>query len=569
MVRPAAGEKGDCCVSQETSRNFGDADVTATAKVRFSRAGGSNSGGHEARAPFAKRDDVHETGCTAQEEDRAEALAATVSEAFADSVRNNVLAEFGAQAIRFAGIIFLARILSPADFGVLKALLSVTFIALIFVQGGISDALIQRRELTREHECAGWWVNLAVTIATIVVVYLGAGKIADLMEMPALKPGIRLMCVPIFIEGTSMIGSADLERALRFGVLALADVLAEVGFLLGAIVLLFMGLPQWSLIGGLAARFAVHGLTIWTVNPRAYVSFPRPGAVRDLLRFAFSVWGGRIAWSTSANADYLLIGRLLGSDALGLYGMARDLLRFVPNRLHKVAGRVTYSAFCKLQDHDREMARAYAQFYNSIARIILPMMACIVVTAPDLVRTMYGQHWVGVVAPLQVLALGLTFAGLKTAVSSIYFAKGYPSFDIHLNGLRLLLVVAVIFALRHTGLLGIAAGISAVEVAISITAQYVGGLFTHLTLGDMLHESAPGIRLAALCGTASFLASCVSHHFGISGTPGLAIALLPAAAIYFRLEGSNVMEMTKQAFSSRRASSEAREEGSGAEAGAL
>jgi len=84
-----------------------------------------------------------------------DSLAAWVAEAFTRSVRNNILAEGTAQAIRFAGILLFARLLSPSDFGHMRAVLAVSLIVTIFIQAGIPDAFIQRRDLSRYHECAG------------------------------------------------------------------------------------------------------------------------------------------------------------------------------------------------------------------------------------------------------------------------------------------------------------------------------------------------------------------------------------------------------------------------------
>ena len=82
----------------------------------------------------------------------------------------------------------------------MRAVLVVSLIVTIFIQAGIPDALIQRRDLSRYDECVGWWMSLGITIATVSIVYLGAAQIAGWMEMPELQSGIRLMCLPIFIE---------------------------------------------------------------------------------------------------------------------------------------------------------------------------------------------------------------------------------------------------------------------------------------------------------------------------------------------------------------------------------
>lgn len=478
-----------------------------------------------------------------------QSLAARVSAAFKRSVRDNLIAEFGAQAVRGAGIVVLARLLTPADFGIMKALLAVSMVAELLIQAGVPDALVQRQQLDLEHECAGWWMNLAISVMTVAALYGGAGRLAAWMEMPELKTGIRLLCLPIFFEGVKLLSSARLERDLRFGALALADLVAEVGFVVGAAILLVLRVPRWSLVAGLAVRSLSRGLTIWAASPRIPLKFPRLSAIRDLASFAVTVWGGRIVQAVSDNSEYLLIGRLLGSSALGLYGMARDVLRFLPNRLNRVAGRVTFSAFCRLQSEPHEVARLYARYFNVVVRISLPLIAVVAATAPDLVKSVYGHRWLASAAPLQLLALGAALASSRSAISAIYLAKGYPSLEIYLNGLRLVLVLSVLFVLRHTGLLAISAGISAVEIATAVAAHYVAGWFTGLSLWDMLRESMPGIRLAIICSAVALLADSVCHHFEVSGIVALALALFAAAVVYVQLEKPRLKKMIKQGMS--------------------
>jgi O-antigen/teichoic acid export membrane protein len=275
---------------------------------------------------------------------------------------------------------------------------------------------------------------------------------------------------------------------------------------------------------------------------------PRTRAARDLAGFALSVWAGRVIQAASETSDYLLIGRILGGAPLGLYGMARDLLRFVPDRLHRVAGRVTYAAFCQLQDDDRELARTYTNFFGSIARIVWPIMVCMAVTAPDLVSTAYGPQWIAAALPLRLLTAGMIAAGLNVAISSIYFAKGYPSLDIHLNGLRLILMVAAVVALRHTGLLGVVAVVSGVELASALVAQYVCCRFTGLGARELIAETMPGVRLAIACGLVAAVGEVTTHAWGGAGPQALLVAGIPAAIVYLHYEASNLITMATRAF---------------------
>ena len=94
-----------------------------------------------------------------------------------------------------------------------------------------------------------------------------------------------------------------------------------------------------------------------------------------------SVTASNALQSLSSNVDYILVGRFLGPTQLGFYSMAWDLLRFITNRLSKVAGRVTLPAFCQLQNSNEKLARAYQIFIGYMGRIVLPAMACIAVAA--------------------------------------------------------------------------------------------------------------------------------------------------------------------------------------------
>ena len=152
----------------------------------------------------------------------------------------------------------------------------------------------------------------------------------------------------------------------------MAEVTAELAFVIIAIALLLLKMPRWSLAGGLAARLCGHALTLYSAEPYVPQARPSRSAFRELRRFAGGVVTGRLLFSLSSNADYVMVGRLLGPSALGFYGMAWDLLRFVPDRLYKVAGRVTVPAFCRLQDRPDEMRQAFLNFLGYVSRVVVP-----------------------------------------------------------------------------------------------------------------------------------------------------------------------------------------------------
>jgi O-antigen/teichoic acid export membrane protein len=468
--------------------------------------------------------------------------------AFARGVRDNIVAEIAVQVLRVGGMVALARELAPADFGLLKVLLIVSMFAALLCESGIPDALIQRKVLTSEHEVTAWWLSLGLVAATVVALYLSAPVIASAMSMPALSFGIRLICLPMFLEGTAIVPVARLSRELKFGMLAIADVIGELAFLATAFIVLWRGQPQWSLAAGLGARFAAHAIAVWMAQRRMPVGVPRLAAARDLSRFAASVLGGRIVTVAAGNADFLLVGGLLGSRALGFYSMAWDLLRFVPDRLHRVAGRVAFPAFCKLQDSNAQLGHVYLNFIGYIARVVLPIAGCVAIAAPELIVNIYGPQWRPAATPMRLLAFGLALVGLRLGIGATYYARNFPSMDIFLNGARLLLIVAAVVSTARFGLIGVSASVSGVEAFISIAGQLVVCVLVELELKKVVEAALPGLRVALVCMLATLAGRTMGKLALIHGPLVLLFAAIPAVLCFLWLEGDDAARIAANAF---------------------
>jgi O-antigen/teichoic acid export membrane protein len=442
----------------------------------------------------------------------------------------------------------LARALSPDDFGLFKILVVVSTFAMLVNEAGIPDALIQRRDLTPAHHSTAWWMSIGLALLTAGLLYSGAPVLAHLMKMPALRGGIRLLCIPFLLEGAAVTGNARLRRDLRFGALAAADVLGEVAFLVVALGLLWYRLPSWSLAGGLAARFAGHAITVLVAGGKTPLGLPTAPAARDLGRFAARVLGGRTVDALSSNVDFILIGRLLGSSALGFYSMAWDLLRFVPDRVYRIAVRVTFPTFCHLQDQREQLARAYLNFCGYLSRIVLPIVLCAAIAAPELIKNIYGPKWMPAAVPMQLLACGLLLVGLRLAIGSVYYAKNHPEFDIYVHAARLVLVVVTIYGLAHTGLVGVSMGRSVVEVVMSIAGQWLACLLIGVGLGDLAVSIMPGVGLALMCAIAVTAGKITASACGTQGVATLLLVVVPPALVYCWRESSTAMRMLADTF---------------------
>ena len=477
--------------------------------------------------------------------------------AFARSVLFNLQAELVANLIRVGGVIFLARTLQPRDFGLLRILIVVAAVGALVSTAGFPEAVIQRKQLLIEHQTTAWWLTVACAGATAAVLYAAAPFIERLMAMVHLGAMIRLLCVPIFIEGTSAVPNALLQRQLRYGALAAADVIAEFGFVASAIAVLYLGFPRLSLPSGLAARATMRGVTTWIVARFVPRGAPRMRAARDLWPFASAVLGGQTMMILSQNADYVMVGRLLGSRMLGFYSMAWDLLRFIPERLYRVVGRVTVPAFSAIQEQQAELAHHYRALIAMIARLLLPAMALLAVTAPRLVVAIYGAKWLPVATPMRLLTIGLALLGLRLAIGSIYYAKGWPALDIVLHGVRLIAIILVINWLAPLGLAAVCAGMSGVESAVSIAGQWMVCRLIGIGMPSLAAATLPGLRTAMWCAIAALAGKTVGDLLAGGGLLVLGLTLTAGIAVFCwreratalsMLHGTDLVSSTAEAF---------------------
>jgi O-antigen/teichoic acid export membrane protein len=466
-------------------------------------------------------------------------------------VRDNAIAEVAMQLIKLGGFVVLARALMPSDFGIFRVTVAIASFLGPFAAAGLGDTLVQREIVAADLEATCFWIATCAGIAVVSLLWLASPIVAAAMRMPALSWSLRLVALPILLDTLSTVSAVRLRRELRFGPLAAADVAAEAAFFGVAIGALLFGRPRAALALGLGARLSVHGIFVYAARPFAPPLRFRFAADRSLMRFSSNVIGGQALRTLSANADFMMVGWLLGSTKLGFYSMAWDLLRFVPDRVYAVMGRVALPAFCRLQHNDAAIRDGYRSIIVYTARLVIPMAACGALAAPEIVAAVYGPAWAGTVMPLRLLSFGLAMIGLRMIVGSIYYAKNHPALEILLQGARAIAVTATVGALAATGLFGVSLGMSLLEGAITLGGHALVCGLIGLSFLSLFRDMAAGARLALWCSAATLAAKWLAHLANLEGALALPIIVVAPALTFAWLEAETAGRLAGTIFPSR------------------
>jgi len=165
--------------------------------------------------------------------------------------------------------------------------------------------------------------------------------------------------------------------------------------------------------------------------------------------------------------------------------------------------------------------------------------------------SIYGPKWLPAVTPLRVLAVGLALVGLRLAIGTVYYAKGYPSFDIYLNGVHLLLIVAAVGLTAPMGLIAVCAGVSIVEGAMGLVGQYVVCLLVGIRLRELVPAVIPGLRITAACAAATLGGKLFGAALEIHAPLILAFVAAPPAAAFCWLQADEVQALVRLGFGGR------------------
>lgn len=337
----------------------------------------------------------------------------------------------GMSSVIITGLLFvqfaiLARLLKPEDFGLMAMISAVIGFAQSFTAMGVSNAIIHRQDATRDQLSSLYWLSLltggallgVLVIATpLVVAFFAEPRLADLMVWAALIVVIN----PVGLQFQIL-----LQKELRFDRLAKAETGAAIIGTAVAVYSAVSGQGVYSLIWGdlafASAKSVLFVGSYWTTW-RPTFRFRRSD-LKGYLAFGLYQMGEQSVDYFSANVDYLVIGRFLGPEVLGIYSLAYRLVVMPLSKINPILTRVALPIFAKSQSNDSALRQGYLEMVKLLALIVFPILVGLAATAPFIVPAVFGERWTPAIALIQIMApLGM-MKGLLNPAGSILLAKG-------------------------------------------------------------------------------------------------------------------------------------------------
>lgn len=432
-------------------------------------------------------------------------------------------------------LVVLGRILEPEAFGLLAMMLVVTGFAELLSQMGLSEAIIQHPEPAHLELSSLYWLNVAMGALLYAAFLMITPLIAALYSTPELELLLPWIALTFLISPWGSQFKALLQKRLQFKPLAIIEIFAAIVGTLLAIVLAWQGYGVWSLVWGQLAQSSLKTLLLvlagWQQQmlPAMYFNYT---IVKPYLSFGMHLLGSNALDYVNGRIDQLVVGTLLGSQALGYYSMAFNLVLLPISRINPVLTQVAFPVLAKLRSDKVRLKRGYFRMLDLLTSINAPVLLGAAAVAPLLIPVVLGEQWLPIVPLVQVLAPFSLIRSTGNAGGSLVLASGRADMAFYWNLLLFAFIpLAIVAGAKIGGLQGLAWTLLGLQILLLFAWYY---LVVRRLLGDCFSGFIGAITVPIL-----FAAPMAGVVIGISpyfstqpATIQLTVQILSGAVVY-------------------------------------
>jgi lipopolysaccharide exporter len=381
------------------------------------------------------------------------------------------------RSVGFVSTLILARLLLPADFGLIAMAMTVFAFVEIAGQFGFDVALIRNREARRAHYDSAWTLQLGYAVFSAVVLALLAIPTAAFFNEPRLTAIVFALAAVALVQGLENIGIVDFRKNFEFGRDFRLMFTKKIIAFVVTVSLAVAFRSYWALLGGIAvSRVAGVVLSFWLhpFRPRLDVS-----EVRGLLNFSRWIVLGRVLGYFNERGPDFLVGRFLDAGALGLFSVSREVATLPTTELSFPIMRAVFPGYAAVAGDRSELASSFLTVQGVIVMLAVPAAAGIAMLADPIVRLLLGPNWLAAIPLVQILGLYGALTTFQATNASIFHVLGVPYYAAMMKAIEVGILLPAMLAVLWLGfgLLAAAWSVFAAQaVVIPVGMMLIGRL---------------------------------------------------------------------------------------------
>jgi PST family polysaccharide transporter len=398
--------------------------------------------------------------------------------------------KWSTQLLTWVSTLVVVRLLTPEDYGLVG--MAGLFLGLVQMASefGFGYAVVILRDLTGKQVSQLHGAALLFGVVAFLLTLLVAHPIGLFFDSARLPAVVAVSGVNFLLSSLRPVPQGLLQRDLRFRLLAVIEGGRALITAAATVLMAAYGFGYWALIlGGLLGNLVD---TVWTALYRwVRIEAPKFDVIRGALTVGGDVTGVRFAWYGYSNADFLIVGKVMGEGPLGIYTVAWTLASLPVEKLTALVGRVAGPVFAAAK-HDRALLRRYfLRLTEAIALVVFPASVGLALVAPDFVDLVIGHQWSPGVLPLQILCLSVLVRSIDPILSTLLLMQEETRFAVKVATATVILLPLAFLIGSRWGLAGVAVGWITVYPLMTLPLLLLAVRKGILTLADYANALMP------------------------------------------------------------------------------
>lgn len=393
-------------------------------------------------------------------------------------VKWTALERFSIQGVQFLLGIFVARLLTPADYGLIGMLTVFLAISQTLIDSGIGTALVRKLDRSQEDFSTAFYYNLAVATLCAVTLFFSSPCIADFFNQPLLSPIAKLSSVNLIIGAFGMVQSAQLTINLDFKKIAKLNFIVAVTSGLICLGLAYYGWGVWALVWQGILSNILRQVLLWTTSTwRPMLKFSKK-SFHALFGFGNKLMFSGLLHTVYSEMTTIVIGKFYSPASLGNYSRGTSMATLPVNIITDTLGKVTFPILSRIQNEDERLARVYRHYISLVMMGVSFAALLLVVIAKPLILVLLTEKWSSAVIYLQIFMFAVMFDPICKLNLNLLQVKGRSDLFLRLEIIKKTIAIVILFAAIPFGVLAIC--ISKViysQIAVICNTYYTGKYF--------------------------------------------------------------------------------------------
>ena len=362
--------------------------------------------------------------------------------------------------LQLGQLMLLAHFLNSHDFGLIAILGVVVAFSQLFVDFGLSKAIIYKRDISHSQLSTLYWLNVVLSLVVYLILFFSADFIADFYKEASLSTYILVIGTGLIIQSFGQQYRTLFQKELVFDILAKIDITAAILSFLSLIYFAMNDYGVFAFIYPFLILVFIKTVLLVSVGIKEH----RPGFMmniretKEFISFGLYSVGNDIVSTIVSQMDVLLIGKLLGTESLGMYNIMKELILRPAQLINPIITKVSFPLMAKLNHDIGEVGRVYLKVLNYTSSINFPIYIASIILAPEIISMFLGDKWLTGTFIFQILAVWALIRSTGNPVGSLLMALGKPHIEMYWNTALLFYTPVVLCISSFWGLEGIAWG---------------------------------------------------------------------------------------------------------------